>query len=72
MDRPNAWNSYNKTDLKKLEDTAKEYRAFLDAGKTERECAAQAIAALEDRINAIHRHSLDGSTALQCFPQESA
>lgn len=47
MERPNAWKSYNKTDLKKLEDTAKEYRAFLDAGKTERECAAQAIAALE-------------------------
>ena len=47
MERPNAWKSYNKTDLKKLEDTAREYSAFLDAGKTERECAAQAIAALE-------------------------
>ena len=34
--------------------------------------SVQAIAALEDRINAIHRHSLDGSTALQCFLQESA
>ena len=47
MERPNAWKLYNKTDLKKLEETALAYRAFLDAGKTERECAAQAIAALE-------------------------
>ena len=34
--------------------------------------SVQAIAALEDRINDIHRRSLDGSTALQCFLQESA
>ena len=34
--------------------------------------SVQAIAVLEDRINAIHRRSLNGSTALQCFPQESA
>lgn len=47
MERPNAWKTYNKTELKKLEETAAEYKAFLDNGKTERECAAQAIAALE-------------------------
>ena len=47
MERPNAWKSYNKTDLKKLEETAKEYRHFIDAGKTERECAAYAVSALE-------------------------
>ena len=47
MERPNAWKNYNKTELKKLEETAKEYRQFIDAGKTERECAAYAVAALE-------------------------
>ena len=47
MERPNAWNTYKKTDLKKLEAVAAEYRDFLDKGKTERECAALAVAALE-------------------------
>ena len=47
MERPNAWKTYNKTELKKLEETAKEYKAFIDAGKTERECAALSVAALE-------------------------
>ena len=47
MERPNAWKSYNKTELKKLEETAKEYKAFIDAGKTERECTEQTVAALE-------------------------
>ena len=43
MERTAAWNSYNKTELKKLETVSKEYRAFLDAGKTERECVIGAI-----------------------------
>ncbi len=47
MERPNAWKTYNKTELKKLEALADEYKAFIDAGKTERECAAISIAALE-------------------------
>ena len=47
MERPNAWKTYTKTELKKLEATAKEYRAFIDAGKTERECVTLAIDALE-------------------------
>ena len=47
MERPNAWKNYNKSELKKLEETAKEYRQFIDAGKTERECAAYAVSVLE-------------------------
>lgn len=47
MERPNAWKSYTKAELKKLEDTAKEYKHFIDAGKTERECVAETVAALE-------------------------
>ena len=44
MERTVAWNTYNKTELRKLETVSKEYRAFLDAGKTERECVTGAIA----------------------------
>ena len=47
MERPNAWKTYSKTEMKKLETAAKEYRAFIDAGKTERECAALAAEMLE-------------------------
>ena len=59
MERPNAWKNYTKTDLKKLEETAKEYKAFIDAGKTERECAAEAVAALE-KAGYINLESLIG------------
>ncbi len=43
MERTVAWTTYNKTELRKLETVAKEYRVFLDAGKTERECVIGAI-----------------------------
>ena len=44
MERTVAWTKYNKTELRKVETVSKEYRAFLDAGKTERECVNGAIA----------------------------
>lgn len=47
MERPNAWKTYNKTEMKKLEKFAEEYKAFIDAGKTERECTKLAVAELE-------------------------
>ena len=47
MERPNAWKTYKKTELKKVEKLSDAYKAFLDAGKTERECAAFAIRELE-------------------------
>ena len=59
MERPNAWRNYTKTDLKKLEETAKEYKAFIDAGKTERECAVEAVAMLE-KAGYINLESLIG------------
>ena len=43
MERTVAWNLYNKTELRKLETLSKEYRTFLDDGKTERECVMGAI-----------------------------
>ena len=41
MERRNAWLSYEEADEKALEKLAKDYRAFLDAGKTERECVTE-------------------------------
>ena len=38
MERKNVWKDYDKKQLKELEDLCKEYRKFLDNGKTEREC----------------------------------
>ena len=47
MERPNAWSSYKKTDLKKVEALAAQYKDFLNNGKTERECVLYAAEALE-------------------------
>ena len=43
MERANAWKEYTKKEIRELEKLNKEYRAFLDAGKTERECVVQAV-----------------------------
>ncbi len=38
MERKNAWETYDKKQLKALEKLNEDYRSFLDNGKTEREC----------------------------------
>lgn len=43
MERPNAWKTYTKKQLKELEKLNKNYRTFLDAGKTERECVTEIV-----------------------------
>ena len=43
MERRNAWLSYTEAEEKELEKTAKAYRNFLNAGKTERECVTQIV-----------------------------
>lgn len=43
MERNNVWKDYTKKEIKELEKLNKQYREFLDAGKTERECVAQAV-----------------------------
>ncbi len=43
MERQNAWKSYTKKELKELNKLGKEYRNFLDCGKTERECVTKAV-----------------------------
>ena len=45
MERKNAWAAYDAAGIAKIDEFARNYCAFLDAGKTERECVAQAVAA---------------------------
>lgn len=47
MERKNAWAQYDAAGMEKIEAFAKGYCAFLDHGKTERECVAQAVRAAE-------------------------
>ena len=43
MERKNAWKSYDEQQLAGLEALAREYRKFLDNGKTERECVSESV-----------------------------
>lgn len=43
MERNNVWKEYTKKEIKELEKLNKQYREFLDAGKTERECVTEAV-----------------------------
>ena len=45
MERKNAWTAYDEAGLARIEAFARDYCAFLNAGKTERECVALAVAA---------------------------
>ena len=47
MERENAWKKYDEAALAELEGLSARYRAFLDSGKTERECVKQAVALAE-------------------------
>jgi len=44
MERKNAWLTYSDSDKAAVEAVAKRYAAFLDAGKTERECVVETVA----------------------------
>lgn len=43
MERKNAWLDYTEKDEKEIEQTARDYRHFLDVGKTERECVEELV-----------------------------
>lgn len=43
MERKNAWSTYDEQSLAALENVSRNYRDFLDAGKTERECVTEAV-----------------------------
>lgn len=43
MERRNAWKTYQEEELQELFQTNEAYKAFLNAGKTERECVAELV-----------------------------
>lgn len=43
MERKNAWTVYDEKQMEELETLCRDYRTFLDKGKTERECILQTI-----------------------------
>ena len=47
MERELAWNKYKNKQLKELESLCKGYKAYLDNGKTERECVTETIEIIE-------------------------
>lgn len=49
MERRNAWLSYTEKEEQELEQVAADYRRFLDAGKTERECVVEIIRQAEEK-----------------------
>ena len=65
MERPNAWLSYDAQALAALEETSKNYRHFLDNGKTERECVAQAVAAAQKQGYADLQDAIRAGKQLQ-------
>ena len=65
MERPNAWLSYDAQALAALEETSKNYRHFLDNGKTERECVAQAVAAAQKQGYVDLQDAIRAGTQLQ-------
>lgn len=48
MERKIAWKDYTKKELRELNKLNKEYRNFLDEGKTERECVKKAVTMAEE------------------------
>ena len=49
MEKENLWLTYEAEQLEGLEKVCKDYRDFLDAGKTERECVSEIIRQAEAR-----------------------
>lgn len=48
MEKKNTWELYNEEQLRELESVNKEYRTFLDNGKTERECIDEIVNRIEE------------------------
>lgn len=48
MKTENVWEKYSDAQLKELEELSASYRAFLDCGKTERECVSEIVNRIEE------------------------
>lgn len=60
-----AWEQYDEIHLAKLETLAKQYRQFLDTGKTERECAREAVRQAEAAGYVNLQDVVDGRVPMQ-------
>lgn len=60
-----AWKTYDERQLGQLEALAGRYKQFLDAGKTERECAGETIRQAEDAGYINLQDVLDGQKPMQ-------
>ena len=60
-----AWEKYDEQELVQVERTAKQYRAFLDAGKTERECVHEAVRMATEAGFVNLQDVLDGTVPMQ-------
>ncbi len=49
MKRRNAWNDYTEKEIRELDELSRQYRDFLNKGKTERECVIQAADMAEQK-----------------------
>ena len=49
MYKKNAWQQYDEKALEEMEKVVSDYRRFLDGGKTERECVAEAVSAAREQ-----------------------
>ena len=43
MERPNAWKEYKEEELRQVHELGEAYKAFIDNGKTERECVKETL-----------------------------
>lgn len=60
-----AWSTYEETQVAQLEQLAGQYKQFLDAGKTERECAREAIRQAEAAGYCNMQDIIDGKKPMQ-------
>ncbi len=65
MEKKFLWDLYTKAQLKELELYAKDYRDFLDAGKTERECVDSIVNLIENEGYVELDPLLDGKHSLK-------
>ncbi len=65
MVRKNAWEIYDDSEMQSVETFAAAYRAFLDGGKTERECVAEGVKEAQEKGFISLKDALAGGRRLQ-------
>ena len=66
MEHKNTWETYQAKQLKEVDEFAQEYMAFLDNGKTERECIDQIVNMIE------HAETIDMKPVFETIKTQKA